>query len=70
MDIIIETDKLNFDTTTNRKLIVCNPCHYDDPISIACIKCIKQIVENQFSINVSIRKFKWDIKLVDNKLNK
>jgi len=52
MDIIMEADKFDFDT--NGKIIVSTPYHYDDPIAKACTNEIKQIVENQSSMNVSV----------------
>jgi len=52
MDIIMETDKLNFNTSG--KIILSTPYHYDDPIAKACTNEIKQIIKNQLSINVSV----------------
>lgn len=52
MDIIMEADTLNFDTSG--KIILSTPYHYDDPIAKACTNEIKQIIKNQLSINVSV----------------
>jgi len=49
----MEADKLNFETVSE-KLILCNPYHYDDPISKECIKSIKEILESQLSTKVRI----------------
>ncbi|KAF0755952.1 fatty acid synthase-like isoform X1 [Aphis craccivora] len=49
MDIIMEADTLNFDTSG--KIILSTPYHYDDPIAKACTNEIKQIIKNQLSIN-------------------
>jgi len=48
MDIITD----NFDKTSE-KLIFCAPYHFEDEISKLCTKTIKQIFENQLSMNVS-----------------
>lgn len=52
MDIIMEADKLNFDTSG--KIILSTPYHYDDPTAKSCTNEIKQIIKNQLSINVSV----------------
>ncbi|XP_060835401.1 fatty acid synthase-like [Rhopalosiphum padi] len=49
MDIIMEADKLN--VNTSGKIILSTPYHYDDPIAKACTNEIKQIIINQLSIN-------------------
>lgn len=49
----MESDKLNFNTV-GRKFVLCTPYHYDDPTTKACTKYIKQVLENQQSINVSL----------------
>eukprot|EP00102_Acyrthosiphon_pisum_P016442 XP_008187406.1 PREDICTED: fatty acid synthase-like [Acyrthosiphon pisum] len=49
MDIITD----NFDKTSE-KLILCTPYHFDDQISKLCTKTIKQIFENQLSMNNEI----------------
>lgn len=53
MDVITETDKLNMETVGG-KFILCNPYHYDDPISKECTKSIKEILESRLSTNVRI----------------
>lgn len=53
MDVITEADRLNVDGATG-KLIICTPYHYDDPISKLCTALIKQTVDNELSIDVSI----------------
>lgn len=52
MDIIMEADEYNFEISTE-KLILCIPYHYNDQLSKSCTKLIKQVVENQLSVNVS-----------------
>lgn len=52
MDIIIETDKLNFET--DGKIILSTPYHYDDPIAKACTNEIKETLENKLCMNVSV----------------
>lgn len=49
MDIITD----NFDRSSE-KVILCTPYHFDDHISKLCTKTIKQILENQLLMNVSI----------------
>lgn len=50
----MEPDKWNLEPTT-RKLILCTPYHYDNQLAKSCTKLIKQIVENQLLVNVSIK---------------
>jgi len=52
MDIIIDTDQLNFES--GGKIILSTPYHYDDPIAKACTNEIKEILENKLSMNVSV----------------
>ncbi|XP_016657076.1 fatty acid synthase isoform X4 [Acyrthosiphon pisum] len=49
MDIIMETDKSNLETSG--KIILSTPYHYDDLIAKSCTNEIKEIVENKFSMN-------------------
>lgn len=65
LDIIMEADKFNF-STENGKLVVCTPYHYDDPISKACTKEIKQIIENQSTVYVSLFMFKKLLSICSN----
>lgn len=53
LDIIMETNQLNFNNDS-KKLIFCTSYHYDNPIFKECTNIIKQIIEKQTSINVSI----------------
>lgn len=57
LDVMMEADRLNF-STENGKLIVCTPYHYDDLISKTCTKEIKQMIENQKTVKVSLFLFK------------
>jgi len=52
MDIIMEIDKLNFETSG--RIILSTPYHYDDPVAKACTNEIKEIMENKLSMNVSV----------------
>lgn len=53
MDIITESDKLNVNSTPGN-LILCTSYYFDDPIANECTRSIKQFIENQISINVSV----------------
>lgn len=55
MNIILETDKLNLETTG--KIILCNPYHYNDSIYESCTEAIKDIVKNQITSNVNITSY-------------
>lgn len=54
MDIIINADTVNYDVMLG-KCSLFTPCYFDDPISNECVKSIKQIIENQESIHVSVK---------------
>lgn len=64
MDIITD----NFDRSSE-KVILCTPYHFDDHISKLCTKTIKQILENQLLMNVSVfilmkYNFKYSCKII------
>lgn len=47
----MEADELNFNPTPG-KLIVCTPCDFDDTISNAYTRALKQILDKQVPTNV------------------
>lgn len=50
----MEADTLHL-YASHSKLILCTLHHYDDLVARKCIKSIKRILENQISINVSVK---------------
>lgn len=52
MDVVMEVEKLNLDTTTG-KVILCTPYHYGDLLAKECTNVIKKFVEEQLITNVS-----------------
>uniref|UniRef100_A0A2H8TDM0 Fatty acid synthase n=1 Tax=Melanaphis sacchari TaxID=742174 RepID=A0A2H8TDM0_9HEMI len=56
MDIIMEPNKLNVDTSGT--IILSTPYHYNDPVAKICTNEINQIIENQLSINTIT--INWD----------
>jgi len=52
MDIIMEIDELNLETSG--KIILSTPYHYDDPVAKECTNEIQNIVENNLTTDVSV----------------
>jgi len=67
MNIIIEADKLHFETI--EEIIFSTPYHYDDPVAKACTNEIKGILENKLHMIVSVLCYKITDILINNYFN-